>query len=787
MSTLKRSLSSYGFATALGVVALFASTSEARAQEICFESAGGQMVISLADTVKLNPRCEYALKREGSWLPLPAALAGRDVGFLELYAELAGEQEVDARPRFLYGRPLAASTKRRGTRRRVRLEAAEQALALRFCSHYLMEEELAFRLRPGDRLLLERVPKAQCGGTALELWAVDTGEGQGPMVHRGEAAHRLDLRDSRLAIDHGAWVFYVARPGSKVALRVGQLSSKAARSPLRTHIQLAAVDRAPALLRSRFTGVGGSLELVKADEGLTPSLWMELRTASAGGALWLARRKGSSGALEAIEPVHMNAERPAQADGEPPHPIAAVVDDASVRDWMRRRYGPLAGAMVPNAGDWKGLFDELEICVGPSYREPVTLSAGASVPKEMTCAKLAKLASSPEPGAEAKAAGVNAVQICIDHGMQVMRSDESERLEGQRQCISVEAAQRHIPIAVRGDRITFEGAADSCVVLEGQPLQPDEQGGYSPASAGLLELRTGCAAAQGLAVARVAVIDPERQWHPVGLVTGEADPESLPWQRLRHDEEDTFFFSGSRRDLDTRMSYSPLLPGAFDGADTALSEALSPANGLKGILPGGRPPALVTYVSRSESCSEEPASVLREQVPVDPEGVIIDGTFYVFLAAYEGEAKPLRCLARSRYRVHSSRSVFGTAAGRVMQMEVGLLGDVRGLLFFTEPFAAGLSLSLVNLRITLVSFLSFDIAASFVGAGAFNTGEFSRLGLGFSAALELGVPEILPRIISVGAMAHLAAQTASNPMDNVYLSGYAALNLSTLIDLLGGR
>jgi hypothetical protein len=63
--------------------------------------------------------------------------------------------------------------------------------------------------------------------------------------------------------------------------------------------------------------------------------------------------------------------------------------------------------------------------------------------------------------------------------------------------------------------------------------------------------------------------------------------------------------------------------------------------------------------------------------------------------------------------------------------------------------------------------------------------QLSRLGAALMATLEFGIPEILPRLLSFGAMVHGAAETHS--VENPVASLFIGLNLSSLVDLAGGR
>jgi len=69
-------------------------------------------------------------------------------------------------------------------------------------------------------------------------------------------------------------------------------------------------------------------------------------------------------------------------------------------------------------------------------------------------------------------------------------------------------------------------------------------------------------------------------------------------------------------------------------------------------------------------------------------------------------------------------------------------------------------------------------------AASFDPAELSRVGGALTWALQLGIPEHLPRLLSIGGMLHGAAETST--IDNPLVSFFVGLNLSSLVDLAGG-
>jgi len=770
-------------ALSFALFSVSASTTTVTAQDArCFGSANSQAVVGIGDNVTLDPTCQYSLSREGAWERAPAELLGHPVGFLEVYERLRGQGSTasdDERPRFVYGRPPAG--------RRAAI-ASDQTLVLRFCTHYLMEEELAFRLRSGQELVIERAPAANCGGAGLELRAVALeGDGRGRMLFSGTPTHVLGTGTPALQLTHGSWAFYAAAPGSRVGVRVGQLSSRAAQTPLRAHFRAAGTDEPPAPLMEATWSAGGADGLALRSITVTPSLWSELRTAAAANLLWLVERgPDDSSPGRVIESLHI------QAAGD-----LARLPDAIVADFMAGRYGDAGAAMAPTAGEWTTLLGKLDLCVAPSYRTPMQVERGAQVPADSHCASLLRIASVAQAGATIPQVGGS---LCVERGMMVMGADGATRVGAEETCIPVGAGESsgaaHVLFAVRGDRARLRDVpADStCLMLDNEPLDAPVQGELVTLDRpGLLEVRagsrqSGCASRQALTLARLAVVDPERQWHPVGLLTREPEDPEHPFANLSHDETTVFAFNDVRQSLDTRLSVSPVVAAAINAdpsIQTEVTQNVPVIGGVLGTFAGARPPAVVAYLSRDAECPTETAGELSERLPLDPTTVPVEARFHVLLATVEGADRPLHCIARATFRVRSSRVFATVTADDWLRIEAGLLGDFRALVFPTKPAALGFGLPVVYLRIAPFEWLAVDMAAALVTAGGFSPDEINRTGLGLWMALEGGIPNWAPRLLTAGAMLHVAPNTYSTGEPRV--SFFVGLNLSSLVDLAGGR
>lgn len=784
----------------IAVVLAFGSSAYAQSQE-CFTVAGegarAQYVVGLDTIVRLSAQCEYAVAPGGPWIAA-GALAARDTDFLEIFQHAGGGT---GDPRLVLGRRPSGR----------RADPVQHTLLLRYCSHYLLEEQLAFRVTPqpgGGGFRIDRT-SGGCDGERVELRAVRGGVSNN--LYTGAADQTLGTAQASLTLDLGDWAIYAARPGSSVGLRIGVFRAQRVVTPLANHLRevgTSGESTAPPLLAARWDAGAPGLLLHPTDAALASELlWPELRTAADAGLLWLADPRGERPTV--ISTVELEAGEPA----------AVRLPDSVVRDRMRETYGEAGALLAPNEADWASIFDRLAVCLTPSYHDARALAAGAAIPDAGACASLGGLAVLAQ-----QAAGE--ARFCLRRGIQVITGTGVRHTPGEPECFPLPpiGAEGRAPyrIGVAGDRMSVQGEG-LCVLLDNQPLAPGPDGEIVLDRSGLLEIRQaggeGCGSVQSLARLRMPILDPQRDWHPVGLYTSASaerlqcsreDTRSCPWRVLDRDELDTFAFVESRHELEFRLTTSPQAAAAINAdptsPDVQLTQDIPVLTGVRGEFEGAEEPAIVAYVSRERACPspERTFAELRARTPVDADDLPPDATFTVHLLAVTGLDAPTQCLARASFRMRPSRAIGVVNVEDFLGLELGLLGDVHLVFFANEPYALGLTLPLVWFRVALGQrYIVLDIAGNLVMAAALEPvtfgggsavtdgswGLLTRTGVSISWAASFGVPEWnIPRLLSVGGMVHGAAET--HPPErggNPIVSFYFGLNLAALIDLAGGR
>jgi hypothetical protein len=157
----------------------------------------------------------------------------------------------------------------------------------------------------------------------------------------------------------------------------------------------------------------------------------------------------------------------------------------------------------------------------------------------------------------------------------------------------------------------------------------------------------------------------------------------------------------------------------------------------------------------------------------------VDQTFQVFLARYQDDTAPYECLARASFRVREARAL---APSR--WLHAGLLGDVHLAAFFSAPASLGALLPVGYVHGRLPYGLGLDATVSLASAVSFEHAQVTRAGVGLTLGAGWGPLSVAPRLVTLGVMVHLSTGTGEN---EPWFSPYAALDLSTLVDLAGGR
>ncbi len=751
----------------------------------CFElvgerggSASSSRRVTLATRVQPVGGCEYALTPDGPFRALERGAEG-PADFASLVLALAGAGAPD-KPQSVFARRTGRSN---GSRTRL------ESVFLAGCSEYLLSGR-AFTMRvplETQRPTIERLSAGagdSCGAEALALRFVALAGADAALVRTGPWDAALPPGEPQLTLEPGRFGIYAARAEADAGLLIGRIESGSSQTPLRAALRAIAEGKAPERpwVRARWSG-GHMLLEPTSDALLQGELWLELRGAAAAGHAWLAA--GDSGpSLGALT---------LGPGGTAVHMPASYVEQQ-----MRERYGAAAAHLVPSMADWEAMQAGLSLCVAHHYAGPKAV-AGAVAPPA-TCAALTTLrAPLSVRGGSPAASG----RVCLKRRTWLVGAETSmPGPEHGESCLplatgSAPRAETALPLAAVGDQLTFAGTSVDGLFLcrdNACEAMPAPGTWLTLAKPGLWEVRGGetapdATARHGLTLLRVGVIDPRSQWHPVGLYDDdrhEGDkPEKAPadrWSVLEHDESEVFSYVRSRNDLEFRLSTSRTLAAVLNA---------TPSRGppLRAQLPVitrrvasfDTPPqsALVVLATRTSACPIAASSAVPEGELVDPDRLVADQRFYLHLARYRGAGEPYRCLATAGMRVTDALSM--PVSERV---RLGLLGDTQAVLFVNRPAGFGAALPLAYAQLRLPYGLGLDASASLTAAAAFDDATITRAGVGFSGTLFWGPPELAPRLLSGGVMLHAATGTNRRKPT---ASLIAALNLSTLIDVVGGR
>ena len=305
-------------------------------------------------------------------------------------------------------------------------------------------------------------------------------------------------------------------------------------------------------------------------------------------------------------------------------------------------------------------------------------------------------------------------------------------------------------------------------------------------SRGFVDVRVdnhqGCRSLQTASLGRIGVIDPGRDWIPLGLshASRGTSAEDVPaWQGILIDDPRTFARSRRDGDLRFRVNTPEGFASAWNhpgrGAATVVSRFAPGVGESEEPFGAARPPALSTRVTDSPEC------VFDELESIDD--VLVDERVFVHLVASDGETT--RCLASAAFRTWEPRVLTNLGRSERRQLRLGVVGDARLGVFFSkpEPGAIGALLPIVYVDLHLKAGFLFEISIPVTGAIAWEDGSGSRVSVAMMAAMNWGVPEIAPRLITTGFMIHAPWP---HPDDEVW-SFFAGINLSSLFDLMGGR
>jgi hypothetical protein len=811
------------YALALGLLAL---PLPARALE-CFVPASNPsslavnaarattLPVTLATTFRTVAGCEYGLAPDPRQLTdVPPA----ETDFTTL-AELL-RAPAGARPRTIYGRPRSPG-------------ALTESVFREGCTDTLLDDQSFFDARVDTstrEIVVSRItppptvtapfarpapPPPDCGAsrTVLRFIPLDSERSSPPAVARVPAPFTLPVSARRIVINvapPGGFAVYAARSTATddtPGLLVGRVQHFDPYTALRRAFTTA-TSPSP-WLRPTWNSRG---EFVFARDRVLRDrdLWNELVTASDGDALWLAETPENTPPGESPRVLgHV----PVAASGD-----GLVLPEGYVQRAMSDRYGREGSALVPTLDEWDALRRRLQVCVVDRYA-----SAHAPPPERLpssaSCVRLARVAATVST-LPAQATTAPPREVCIHRNTWDLTATGILRTGAlEDACIPlpsmpspVAAAPLTRLVVTVGDRIALRGADEynlfACVDNQCRVLHegPPERGARLW-RAGFVEVRRApsleaATSAEGVTLARFVVIDPARDWHPVGLYAGRTIPDAptrdVPasddtpdtrrpedrggaWRTLDHDEPEVFAYIRRRHAMHFRVSVPAAASAVWNSPDapTALTNALPIVGGLRGTIPSPADPALVVLLTRDGRCPGVHASNTLSQAPLDPDALLIDQTFYAHLARARTADAPFECLARAAFRVRQRRTV-----SPIPRVQMGLLGDTWMTWFYADPMALGAALPVVYAHARLPYGFGVDVALDLTASVTFDSADISRAGAGVALAAVWGPLRYAPRVIALGLMIHIATETA--PQSPV-VSPYVGLNLATLLDLAGGR
>lgn len=750
------------------------------------------MPVTLATTFRVSPACVYGLAPDAARM---TAAPDREMDFAELVEHLTRAAPAERPVHTIFARPASGS-------------GGVESIFRESCTEVLFSDGLAFdaRVDTSTRLLHVRrrdtAPASDCGASRVVLRFVPVEAGGAPdFIARVPDNAETDLRTDRRDVILGApgrFAVYAARPSApgnpRPAVLVGRLSLDSPLTTLRRAMTTAAREDRPWFVPDwrgdRFVFARGP----GADE---ETFWHEAVLAASSDQLWLTDAPSTP---EELHPrVHGPLQVTAARDG-------FVLPQGMVDRVMRDRYGRAGAAMAPTLREWETLRRGLQVCVAERYARTHHEASPSRLPADTRCARLTSVSSPVAlPGVDP----ARPRQLCLRRNQWriTARGMTAERALPETCMAFPGDPPSTLPMASVGDRAALVGGSASglslCIENHCRAVPADEgANGMRLWRAGLAELRRtstpeGATARETVALARFVVIDPLTDFHPAGLASGapipqpQREPEDEaeradelrpgPWQTVPHDEPEVFAYVRRRNAMRFLLTTTPGVAALWNAVDreTVLTAQLPVVGGVRRADVSPPPSGLVVLLSREGTCPAEPSAGFRARAPFDPDARLVDQTVHAFLARDLGGAAPFECVAHAAFRVREARAI-----GPTSWLHLGLLGDAQAAVFLAEPFAFGVIYPVGYANARLPVGFHVEGAVSITSAVNFSDGELSRAGAGVSVALGWGPLGLAPRLVSVGAMLHLATGSAN---DNPWVSPYVSLNVATLIDALGGR
>lgn len=748
------------------------------------EPAGTAVPVTLETTFEVQQDCEYFTDRTAD---RHVRLASHRVDLAELLS-LLGPAALSAHgplPVTVYACRGARCTAHDLRTRRVETLFADPCVTELLADRGILRMQAPF----ATGALIASAPAAtRCGasGTELSFVATDNAAPLCELPSCGTDPLALGAgQEISIPGSAAVWTVYGRRVGSTAGIRLGTVPGRTRPTPLQAAFAPVSPSPVPWLTRSWERG---ALELHRA-HALDDVAFSELVTAATAGEAWVVHRpRESSVTVERLGALS------AYPSGE-----TLRLPDGITREYMQRRYGVAASAIVPTRSEWDAILGEVSICLVPRYRDRTEPTAD-SLLRGSLCKPFAEIVAEPTT------AGDGPPRVCVTGRLRLLTSDAPGVRAGdalEPRCIATpDARGDSILFATVGDELDAqESATDLYACDDGEAPCVAVRGRYRFPTAGLFDVRRAdspdhARRVQGLALVHIVVIAPEHDWLPTGL-QGEA-PHGTPrhaWAALPRVESAVFAYVRGQSALTTQVRTTPA------GAAVVNAPALSP-RGRSRVLAGQvpvfaavssprgaetshpAPAALRVYPSLSDRCPSERVRQLAARGVLDPAHLPMDRGFYLYLVEYRGEDEPLACLARASIAIFPNRAW----AART-NVHVGILGNTQLVLAGPAPLALLVSVPLgyASARVPFPRFFplqaQLDLAVSFTGGVALDDFGVNRFGPALTLAAVAGITAA-PRlfVLGVGLNVFVFSSYVHLP---VY--AFAGIDLVSFYDLVGGR
>lgn len=709
-------------------------------------SAAGDQLVNLDDELAVRSDCTFSVAgHEGAALASGPATQIR-LTYAELWARVAASAAFQA------GRVNLISGVRPGVR-----NATADRVGLEPCTFDLA----TLALRP-EATRVTRTGATDCHADRLQLvlvrntstdpWlsavpadAVTIAPGAGP----------VPIPDASTV---ARWTLYARAANRDVPLlRLAELATRQSATPLQQYVAAARAGTPPFVLaRATWIGAGGGaggFALARGDQGAY-GVWDELLA---------ALDSGLAHVSVATDHVAMGVD----SDGG-----ALRFPDAFVDREMRGKLGEAGARLVPTAGEWSAMLARASLCVSATYRAPAQGAAPAPL-----CAALSAIVAAVAPP-ELTATVANRMQ-----DLRANTAPGSAPLSPDRLPVtSTDAVGAVGTTLVVGDALEIVATGSVCASIDDHTLAQGADAGpgtpmrFSLDRPGVLELRAAttadCNTRSGLTLLRVPVIDPGNDWSLPDVPAGGCGrAECTPWSTLVHDDDGIFRLNAARTTVASTLRTTESVR-----ALAHFSRQVPVAVRERRDVDHAAGPALYVVLSRDGTCPAASATFDRDRpavTPADVAAAATDTTFHAFLVGDAGGTR--RCLATYAFYTGHPRTLAVTN-GAAFPLEVGLLGDPRLAISFDGVVLALADLAWV--RWSLTRWLGVQIGVPLdVGLNLSDATDRARAGIMVDGLIEVGIPDLLPRLLSVGTFVTYLPSIAQT-----WAAGFVSLNLTTIAE-----